>query len=427
MTSPTIHKMEILKKKAKRFLVWTEKYTKTDMTYLTKGSFWLSIGYGIQMLSGLIISIGFANLLPKEAYGTYQFVISASGILGGLTLSGISSAITRQVAQGNDNALRSGFRIYMTWSLGIVLASVAVSLYYFINDNSLLGTSFLIVGALVPFYEGFRLHIPFLVGKERFRESVVLAIWRKPIPIIALLTTLYFSNDPLLLIFVYFASHALSGGLVYWHIVRYYNLPPSREKTLLGYSKHLSLMAIVVRISTYIDKILVFHFLGAVPVAIYSIAQLPTHYLKNGLISIVRSLVISKLSKRTFGLIKSTLPRKILLLGLPSVLVVAIYIIITPLVFGVIFPEYPESVLLSQVLALSILFIPRVLMAQSFVAHEKTRELYIERISAPILKILSLLVFLPIFGVWGIVYAILLAEFVSTVITYIVFLRTSDD
>ena len=61
---------------------WGEKYLKTDLVYLSRGGFWLSIGQGVAMLSGFFLSTAFANLLPKESFGTYKFILSGVAILG---------------------------------------------------------------------------------------------------------------------------------------------------------------------------------------------------------------------------------------------------------------------------------------------------------------------------------------------------------
>ena len=43
------------KDKTYNLLRWSEKYTKTDMVYLAQGSFWLSLGYGANIVKGLAI------------------------------------------------------------------------------------------------------------------------------------------------------------------------------------------------------------------------------------------------------------------------------------------------------------------------------------------------------------------------------------
>ena len=83
------------KNKIYKALRWSEKYTKTDMLYLAKSGSWLSFGHGFAMLSGFFMSLAFANLFPRESFGTYKFVLSMAGILGAFSLTGMGTAVTQ--------------------------------------------------------------------------------------------------------------------------------------------------------------------------------------------------------------------------------------------------------------------------------------------------------------------------------------------
>lgn len=74
MTYPILHMH--LKTRIHALLRSSERYFKTDMVYLAKGGSWL---FSAQVLSGalsFILAIAFANLVPKEAFGTYKYVLS---------------------------------------------------------------------------------------------------------------------------------------------------------------------------------------------------------------------------------------------------------------------------------------------------------------------------------------------------------------
>lgn len=326
-----------------------QNYTKTDMNYLAKGSFWLMVSYVIQVSLGVITTIALANLLPKESLGTYQFILSIAAILSVITLSGLGTAITRAVAQGHDGVLRSGVRTKLKWSIGIVLASGVTALYYYINDNTLLAYSFLIVGIFAPFIESFKLYNNFLYGKEAFKDNVVLGAWRKPLPLIATLTTIYFTDDVLTLIFVYFLSHAISYLAVYAAVIRKYNPPKQSHSETITLSKHLSVLRIVSMVGSHIDKILIWHFLGAASVAIFSIAQLGTKY-SGGFLNTLSALVLPKVSKRDLPTLQQTLPRKVWLFTVLMAAGAGVYIAIAPFVFPLLFPQHlpPPGVTLSR-------------------------------------------------------------------------------
>ena len=65
-----------LRQKMLEFLRWSERYSKTDMLYLVRGGFWLSLNHIAASVSSLILAVAFANLIPAETYGTYRYVLS---------------------------------------------------------------------------------------------------------------------------------------------------------------------------------------------------------------------------------------------------------------------------------------------------------------------------------------------------------------
>jgi|CXWL01.1.fsa_nt_gi O-antigen/teichoic acid export membrane protein len=413
-----------LKKATVHLLRWSERYTKTDMLYLTKGGLWLSLGHGIQTISGLILAVAFANLISKDVYGTYQFVLSGAAILSAFTLTGMDGALSRTVAQGSEGALRAGFRAQLRWSMLIVLAGATLGAYYYIQENTTLALSFFIVGACAPLLEGFGLARSYLVGKQLFRESALQGLGRRLIPVLLMIVTVFLTQNPVTIILVYFVSNTFSAGLLYFLIIRHYRLPESQEQEMVEYSKHLSVLRSLADISGQLDKVLVWMYLGAAPLAAYALAQLPITHVQ-GLFKLFRSLTGPKLTLATFSDLQKTLPRKVLIFSLITAGIAGIYILIAPLLFSVLFPQYPEAVLLSQVLALSLLGASGIFYSQALTAHTKKRELYILSISQNILRLVLLVILIPLYGIWGAVASLLIHHFYINVAIRILFARAT--
>lgn len=407
-----------------RLLRWSERYTKTDMVYATSGGFWLFLGYSIQIVSGLVLAVLFANILPKEAFGTYQFIISMAAIVSVFTLTGMGGAIIRSAAQGESRALSYGFKIQMVWNVGIVLASATLSLYYFINENHLLGTAFLIVGTFQPFITGFGLCKSYLHGKKLFRESTIIDILGRFIPFVALVITLFVSPHPLSLIIVYFSAHACTLFISFMFVVNKYETGNTNDVKIKSYSKHLSVMESFGEIAAAIDKVFVWTFLGAAPTAVYALAQMPVLHLQS-MFGLMRILAFPKIAQRPFAELKQTLPYKIRNYFLVTLFVVIAYIIAAPYIFALFFPQYLEAVSYSQALALLVLAVPRTFISQAFLAHGMKRELYIINITGPGMRIALLGALLPLYGIWGAVIALLLSELVITGIQWYLFKKAS--
>jgi len=406
----------------KKFLAFSERYTKTDMTYLAKGGFWISISYSIQIISGLILTVALANLLPKNVLGTYQYILALAGILSVLTLSGASKAIVSAVARGDDGAFLSSVRTVLKWNIIILLSSLSVSCYYYLNGNTELGTAFLIVAFFAPLIEAFKLYQSYLQGKEAFKDGVTLGAWRKPLPLIAMIIGLYFTDNVVYLIFVYFFTNAVSNIWVYFLVIRKYHPPIKAKEDVLSYSKHLSILVIIGKLASHADKLILWQFIGPVAVASFTIAQLATKY-SGGALNALATIVLPKLSRRDLATLQQTLPRKVFFFTLAMSVGAIIYILVIPFIFDIIFPQYKESILIAQLLAVSLVFLPRSIYTKALIAHQQVRYQYYLML---VLSIIAMLVLIPIFGILGAAYATIISELVSAIVSYSLFKRAKS-
>lgn len=403
-----------------RFHKWADRKFKTDTSYLLSGGFWLLLGRAINILLGLALTIGFANLISQQAYGTYRFVLSIASLIGALSLTGMAVAVTRSAANGFEGALKKGVNTSLMWSVGMAIAGLIGSAYYFINGNEVLALSLLIVGSFSPFLESFKLYNSFLIGKKEFKANTLYSLVRKFVPTGTLLVTLFITSDPIILVLVYFLSNTITIFLIYRDVTSRFVTDIKSDTTMVSYSKHLSLMNVVGRVSGNIDKILVFHFLGAAELAIYSFALIGPRQLQtfNG---IIETLALPKTTQYSIQNIKKEITRKAFLVFLAAILVVGTYIIAAPFIFDLLFPQYIESVAFTQVLSLMVLFMPGILYRQVLVGHMKKKELYIIDTVVPTIKTLLFLGLLPLYGIWGAVYAILATKVISLAVMLFLF------
>ena len=399
-----------------------QQMLRTDINYLTRGGLWLSLSYLLQISAGIITVTVLANLLPKSVFGTYQFILAMAAVISVFTLSGLTKAVTRAVAQGNDGILRAAVQTKMKWNVGIVLVAGAVASYYAWQGNVPLATAFAIVGACVPFIESFKLYNPFLHGKEAFRDSTLLGFWRKPLPLIAVCVTAYYTHDVVALIAAYFVSSAVSYTAVYVAVIGKYRPPHTSDTETVTYSKHLSVIALISKAALHADKIIIWQFLGSVAVASFSLAQLAVRY-AGGLLNVLATLALPKLAKRDIATLHATLPRKVLLFAGVMVVCVAGYLMLAPWLFAILFPSYPEAVLMSQLLAVGLLFIPQALINQVFTAHAQVASQYVLGLIVPTIKIGLTLLLVWQFGVWGVIAASIATDALSFVLSYYLFTR----
>ncbi len=417
--------MKALIARAERVLRWSEKYLKTDMVYLAKGGFWLTLSQAVSVATGLILVIAFANLLPKEVYGNYRLVLSLAGVVAAFSLTGMGISVTQAVARGFDGILRTAVRVQLKWCVFLVIAAAAVASYYFLNGNRAVAYSLLIAGALSPIIESTSLYADFLTGKRDFRRSAIYTIIRNGVPVVALVGTIFLTENIILISLAYFLSHAATSGFLYLRTLSAYN--PSRETDYsnIGFGKHVSLMNALSIAASHLDKILVFHYLGAVELAVYGIAFSLPAQMKIGT-KILNTLALPKMSSASLHSIRSAIWQKTAKLFLGFGAIIAIYILAAPLVFRLIFPQYLDAVVVSQALALGYIFSPTLLFTDVFYAQKRQKDIYILKVVTSGARILLLLALLPPFGIWGAVYAFILANAIGSAAAVLMFRRLKE-
>ena len=406
-----------------KLLRLSEKYTKTDMVYLTKGTFWLTLGQIISSASSFILAIAFANLLPKETYGVYKYILSIVSILNISTLSGINTAITQAVARKYEGSVIPAIKMKIYWGLFGSLASLILAGYYYFQGNITLTISFLIVSVFLPFMDSFTIYDSLLSGKKLFRISVNYGIISQIIAVAISIIVLFFTKNLFLVLLAYFLPWTIMRFIFFKITLNKFPPNQNHDPETISYGKHLSFTGIIGTVATYLDRLLIFHYLGAVEVAIYSIAIAPPDQIKN-LFKNIPTLAMPKLAQRSFKEIDALLYKRLIYLFLAGLAMVGMYFILAPYFFKIFFSKYLESIFYSKALSLSIIFTaPLSLLnaiGNSKINNTPKKMIYQSSIIIHTILITSLLILTPMFGVMGVILSRLIFLF-STVITSTVY------
>ncbi len=417
--------MDLIKKTKIRLynlLHWSQKYTKTDMVYLAKGGSWLTLGQIVSTIASFLSAIAFANLLPRETYGQYKYILSLASILAIPTLSGMNTAIAQAIARGYEESFIPALKTKIKWGLLGGMASVGLAGYYYFQGNATLTLSFLIAAIFLPFMDSLGLYGSLLQGRKLFDISTKIGITIQVVSITIMITMLFLTDNILLLIFTYFISRTLLRLIFLKITLKKFKLNKKRDTETIPFGKHLSLMSAMGTVAGQIDKILLWHFLGAVPLAIYSFATIPiTHFQKA--LKTSEKLAFPKFVNQEKKILKKTLIPKILKFSAILVIPVGLYILLAPYVYKLVFPQYLESIKYSQYYALVILLFPKKFLGQALTAHVKTKSIYILTTTNIALKIALLLVLLPLYGIWGAIAALILPLIVITPLQFYFFKR----
>ncbi len=411
-----------LKEKASKFLRWSQKYTKTDMVYLARGGFWLTLNQVGGTAIAWLLAVAWANLAPKELYGEYSFIHSIISILLIFSLSEMGRALTQTTARGNDLTIKEVIKQKFKWSFLGTLASWGISLYYYVNYNETLFYSFLIVGIIFPLLETFAEWASYLKGKKRFDLFAKYSNCKNLINLIVIAITLAFTRNIIIIIAVYLTERTLSHLLFYKITLK--KAPPQGEKDrkAVKYGKQLTLVSLVGQVATYIDKILIFHFLGAAEVAIYSFSVLPVDKIKS-LFKSLETLALPKFSKRKKGELGVGIKKKAPWILGALVATLLLYIIFANLIFKIFFPQYLEAVYYTKIYSFSILGSLFILLGAALYSQKEIKKIYKHNLVTNLLKIILLFLGVYFWGLLGIIVAQMAIRILSGFYLYILVKR----
>jgi len=414
-----------MKNKLYKALCWSEKYIKTDMVYLARGGFWLTAGQVVSSLATFLLAVAFANLLPKETYGTYKFVLSIVVIISIPTLSGVATSLTRAVARGLEGTINPAIKTRLRWGILASLAGIVIAGYYFFSGNITLAISFLIAATFIPLMDAFNLYDAYLHGKKDFKRLSKYNVYIKITSVSVLVLSIFVANNIFLILLAYFIPYTLLRYVFLMITLKKTPPNPRIDGNAVSYGKHLSLMNIFNRIAIHFDKILLFHFLGAAPVAVYSVATSPLEQIK-GLVKNLDILALPKFSEhKNIRGIKKSLKSKVLKTFLILLIVAGAYVLVAPPIFNIFFPDYPESIVLSQIFALSIIPLVLLLPKSAMEAQQKQKELYWFNISTAIVQIVFVAILVPVFGLTGAIAAWIAGRFFNMGVAFFLFEKST--
>ena len=406
-----------LKTKIYRLLRWSERYTKTDMVYLAKGGFWLTLGQAVSSLSSFVLAIAFANLLPKETYGTYKYVLSLVGILSIPTLAGMNTAVTRAVARGYEGTPLPALKTKIKWGTLGSLSSLALALYYYLHHNTTLSFSFLIAAIFIPFLEAFSLYGAFLQGKKMFDVFSRYFASIKIGAVTALILTLLITQNLFFILLIYFLSWTTLRFFFFRKSIQKFKNNKESDTETISYGKKLTLINIIGTIANQIDKILVFHFLGATELAIYTFAIIPPEQIK-AVLKNVGTLALPKFSEKSMTEIKKRFFKKIFVFSLSIIAIIILYIILAPFVYKFFFSQYLNSIFYSQIFSLSLIAIPLLIILSIFKAQKKVKKLYWFNFPTSSFQIIISFLGVYFYGLIGIIIGRIIARFFNLALSF---------
>ncbi len=384
-----------------------ERFLRTDIRYLARGGFFLTLINISSAVVGFTLTIAFANLIPQETYGTYRYILSAYALLAVFALPGMDNALIRATSRGEDGAYIRTARIKLFTGFLATAVSGIAALWYGTHGNHTLALLFLIAGAAVPLLESMQLYGPFLNGKQRYGLWSVLEIGVQVSSSLALLITIIFSQDIFLITVIYFmATGAARAGAFFIVLGCVKTSHKNGGNELPRYGMHLTFYDIMGRSAATLDSFILWHFLGPKEVALFALATAVPIRIQS-LLKISGALALPKFTDTDPANIARYLPRKMFFFSLVILALSTLYVFMAKPFFTFFFPSYLPSVPYSQVLVFYTLSAITYPFTSYLIANKLIKSNYLITGISAIVKICTLITCVPLWGIWGAVVSYL--------------------
>ncbi|MBW9221453.1 oligosaccharide flippase family protein [Methanothermococcus sp. SCGC AD-155-C09] len=321
-----------------------------DLPYFIKGGFWLSFGQFFSILRGFILSVILANMLSKESFGEYSFVLSILILAGIFALPGMNFAIIQSVAKGYEGtyfrALMEVFKY--SWIGSFILVGASVYMYFKGNFN--LSTIFLTLSVMFPFYSISPYYQSFLNGKKRFDLLSKLSSFFNVLLTLFVVAVVFITKSVFWIVVSIVLIQILICGYFSVFYIRRFIKNSEIDESSIDFGKGISPSLALTGFANNFDSLIMVHFLGFSELAIFKIVTVIPDQIKifmDSLAPLILPKMVSKdvSKKEIMGHFK-----KFLLL---VILLIVIYWIIAPFIFKWFYPKYYDYVWLSMIFHLS--------------------------------------------------------------------------
>lgn len=405
-----------MQEKIRRLLLWSQKYTRTDMLYLARGGFWVLLGQACNGILSLVLVVAFANLLPKETFGTYRYILSIAAVLNIFTLSGMNAAVSRITAKGNEGLLQPAVTYQLKWNLLMFVAFCILGIYYTHEENTVLGISFFILGLFVPASLALNTYGAYLEGKKEFKRANILSIVSTLSYSLGMFIALFFTDDVRWLIATYAAATFVPSFIFYVYVIKKFAPPPSTDiQDTLAFGRELSYLRLIDPVVSQIDKIILAHFWGPAQLATYTLAlavpSRATLFMKSWL-----AIGYPKFSEKTPDVLNQVFWRRIAQGAGIGLCISLCYIVAAPFLFTYALPQYLDGIVYSQILSLGFIFaLPNRYASLLFASQRMSRVLY----TRTIIENVTTITLLVVAGIWGGLLWLVIAHVVMSAFAFV--------
>lgn len=404
----------------RKYLKKLQKYTDVDNVYVFESGFWLILNKAFAIFLGIILSIAFARLTSKEVYGTYQFFLSVIGLLAIFALPGLNVALSQSVAKGYNYSFVHSFKTKIKWSFIGSFCLVLFSFYLKFFRESDIWLYFIFGAIAFPLLQIAELINEYYIGKKNFRKMFFYNTFLTLFSTALIVSALYFKLNLLIIILIYLFSFSVLP-LIYYFKVKSKLRDKRKDPDLIRYGKNLTLIKGMKLVLENIDKILVTYFLGFVAGAVYSVALSIPGGLR-GVLNLASPMIMPKATMADEEVMFKKLKSKMIWLFVLPLMIIVLFWFLNPYIMKWFFSDkYNDAIFFSQLMLISLTFtLFDAVVSTIILARKMRKELYFSNWLQFIVRIVTLLILIPLYGITGAIFSRIVSLFV--ICSYYVFI-----
>jgi len=360
------------------------------------------------LVIGILSTYVLADYFTVEAFGKIQLFLTVIGVMSIFYFSGFDIVIQKEIFEGKDDIVKYIRAKIMPWGfLFVPLLSIIVLFY----DDLWLGLAFFIIALGL-----FDKTTPILNSKLQFKRLRYLELISKlALLLLVGVTILYSLNVKEYLILFTITTMMIIIARIWFssRFLHFKNLETDYESVTKEGIK-TSTSTAYTTFSNWFEK-LVLGFIDVTSLAVFVIGQLIPKVLKDN-IKVLLTPTLNTWASKGFEYYASQISKHRHILWTIGILLSVIIMLLVEFVISNFFVKYESSILIAQLLSLTLVFKFIELAKMSSLSLSKHTNIFnkINNISNTI-KIVCVAILVPTLGIYGAVYAILVTEVIRFV------------
>lgn len=351
----------------KKILEWASHKTGLNLAYFFSNGAWVTLRFGVIAITGFAISVAFTRFTTKEVLGQYQFIVAIFGLLILFSLPGMSMAVMKAMAKGNDRSIYTALKITLTAGLLATPLIVGYGLYqYFEGVHQDFAFGIILAGLCFPLFNASLVWIiPYNV-RLQFAKHAVRTIITQLFVTGGLFIGLINGANVLMLVAIYLGVNIILNGFFLIEVLR--TIKSGNEELDTRYGIESSFQKFVYNLSGNLPPILISYAFGFEFVAIFYITNAFINFI-SGFVGGLTNLYLPLLFKYQIKNYKKIIAQN---LGIGLIFFCGGLIMLKLFFLRLYGMEYYESLILAYLLAPVIIFLPlRLFLTQLLTAKEK--------------------------------------------------------